>query len=182
MKSTITSKELSPAGMSLLNRRSFLKHSSTALGSMALASLLADDGVLGSPIRPKISPERPYAPRKTHFPARAKQVLLIYCTGAVHQTPRTAAPRERNTEDIPGRERQPHAAAVHVPPARGVRQADQRPAPRAWIPCRRRRLRSLPDQQDQYPWPRRDLHVDRLHPRGFSFHGSLDVLCSWNGK
>jgi hypothetical protein len=85
MKSTITSKELSPAGMSLLNRRSFLKHSSTALGSMALASLLADDGVLGSPIRPKISPERPYAPRKTHFPARAKQVLLIYCTGAVSQ-------------------------------------------------------------------------------------------------
>ena len=77
MKSTITSKELSPAGMSLLNRRSFLKHSSTALGSMALASLLADDGVLGSPIRPKISPERPYAPRKTHFPARAKQVLLM---------------------------------------------------------------------------------------------------------
>ena len=69
--------------MSLLNRRSFLKNSSTALGSMALAGLLADDGLLGTPIRPKIMADQPYASRKTHFPAKAKQVLLIYCTGAV---------------------------------------------------------------------------------------------------
>jgi hypothetical protein len=83
MKPSLQPKELSPAGMSLLNRRSFLKHSSTALGSMALAGLLANDGLLGAPIRPEIIPDRPYAPRKTHFPAKAKQVLLIYCTGAV---------------------------------------------------------------------------------------------------
>jgi len=83
MKPSLQPKELSPAGMSLLNRRSFLKHSSTALGSMALAGLLANDGLLGAPIRPEILPDRPYAPRKTHFPAKAKQVLLIYCTGAV---------------------------------------------------------------------------------------------------
>ncbi len=83
MKPSLQPKELSPAGMSMLNRRSFLKHSSTALGSMALAGLLANDGLLGAPIRPEILPDRPYAPRKTHFPAKAKQVLLIYCTGAV---------------------------------------------------------------------------------------------------
>ena len=74
---------LSPAGTSLLNRRDFLRHSGTAFGGMALAGLLANDGLLGNPIRPEIHPARPYAARKTHFPARAKQVLVIYCTGAV---------------------------------------------------------------------------------------------------
>ena len=83
MNHSYHSHQISPAGMSLLNRRSFLKNSSTALGSMALAGLLADDGLLGTPIRPKIRADQPYAPRKTHFPAKAKQVLLIYCTGAV---------------------------------------------------------------------------------------------------
>ena len=50
---------------------------------MALAGLLADDHLLGSPIRPKINPDRPFSARKTHFPPRAKQALVIYCTGAV---------------------------------------------------------------------------------------------------
>jgi hypothetical protein len=74
---------ISPAGTSLLNRRDFLRHSGTAFGGMALAGLLADEGLLGNPIRPEIHPAHPYAARKTHFPAQAKQVLVIYCTGAV---------------------------------------------------------------------------------------------------
>ena len=74
---------LSPAGTSLLNRRDFLRRSGTAFGGMALAGLLADDHLLGSPIPPKINPDRPFSARKTHFPPRAKQVLVIYCTGAV---------------------------------------------------------------------------------------------------
>jgi len=76
---------LSPAGRSLLDRRSFLSRSATGLGTMALAKLLARDGLLASPApaRPLIDPAQPYAPRDAHFPARAKKVLVVFCSGAV---------------------------------------------------------------------------------------------------
>ncbi len=69
----------------LLNRRHFLNRSVTGLSSMALASLLQDDGLLGneSPIRPAIDPAHPYAPRPPHFAPKAKQVLMIFCSGAL---------------------------------------------------------------------------------------------------
>ena len=70
---------LSPAGNSLLNRRDFLRRSGTAFGGMALASLLADDHLLGNPIRPEINPNRPFSARKTHFPPLAKQVPVRAC-------------------------------------------------------------------------------------------------------
>ncbi|MEC9055321.1 MAG: DUF1501 domain-containing protein, partial [Verrucomicrobiota bacterium] len=35
------------------------------------------------PIRPDIDSDQPYAPRGGHFPAAAKQVLVVYCPGAV---------------------------------------------------------------------------------------------------
>ena len=52
---------------------------------MALADLLKRDGLLASmpPIRPEIAPESPYAPRRTHYPPKARQVLVIFCSGAV---------------------------------------------------------------------------------------------------
>ncbi len=71
----------------LLNRRHFLGHASTGLGSIALLSLLAEQGLLAaddrSPIRPVIPPEAPLAPRPPHFTPRAKRVLVIFCSGAV---------------------------------------------------------------------------------------------------
>lgn len=69
----------------LLHRRDFLQRSVTGLSSIALASLLHDDGLLASegPIRPRISPSNPYAPRDPHFAPKAKQVLLIFCSGAI---------------------------------------------------------------------------------------------------
>jgi hypothetical protein len=78
---------LSHPAYDLLNRRGFLGHTGTALGSMALASLLADDRLLAAqagatPIRPQIDPARPHAPREPHFAPRAKQVLVIFCSGA----------------------------------------------------------------------------------------------------
>lgn len=80
---------LSPEGRRLLNRRGFLSQSGTALGSIALANLLAGDGLLGAtgktPIRPVIDPADPYAPRRSHYPAKAKNVLVIFCAGAVSQ-------------------------------------------------------------------------------------------------
>lgn len=69
----------------LLNRRHFLNRTVTGLSSIALASLLKDNGLLASdsPIRPVIDPAHPYAPRPPHFQPKAKQVLMIFCSGAM---------------------------------------------------------------------------------------------------
>jgi hypothetical protein len=64
----------------LLDRRNFLANAGTGLGGIALASLLAEQKLLGSdPFRP----EAPFAPRKPHFQPKAKRVLTIFCSGAV---------------------------------------------------------------------------------------------------
>lgn len=81
----------------LLDRRHFLNHSISGLGGVALASLLGRDGLLGAgdrtresapgklPIRPAIDASNPHAPRVPHFSPRAKQVLMIFCSGAISQ-------------------------------------------------------------------------------------------------
>lgn len=81
---------LSLWGRHFLNRRGFLSQGSTALGSMALASLLAGDGLLAqddkaSSLQPLIDPARPFAPRPAHFPAKAKNVIVVFCAGGVSQ-------------------------------------------------------------------------------------------------
>src|SRR5882762_7377080 len=78
---------LSNAGRRLLDRRAFLQFAGTGLGGIALATLLSEQGLLASekdrsPIRPTIRPDAPLAARSPHFPARAKRVLLIFCSGA----------------------------------------------------------------------------------------------------
>ena len=83
---TPSSEHLSVAGRHLLDRRRFLSSSSTALGSVALTNLLGLDGLLASPSQgPVIDPAHPYAPRQGHFPAKAKNVVVIFCAGAVSQ-------------------------------------------------------------------------------------------------
>jgi hypothetical protein len=65
-----------------LDRRQFLGDSATLLGSTALATLLGQDGALAdTPIRPAINPARPHASRSAHFPPRARQVVMIFCSG-----------------------------------------------------------------------------------------------------
>jgi hypothetical protein len=76
---------LSNAGRWLLNRRDFLRFGGTGLSGIALLTLLAEQKLLGadkSPIRPQWSPERPNMPRSPHFAPRAKNVLVIFCSGA----------------------------------------------------------------------------------------------------
>ncbi|MCP4170383.1 MAG: DUF1501 domain-containing protein [Fuerstiella sp.] len=73
---------------SFLNRRNFLSHSATGLGSIALASLLEEQRLLAdetAPIRPQINPGRPFAARDSHHAAAAKNVLVIFCSGACSQ-------------------------------------------------------------------------------------------------
>ncbi|MBT5017920.1 MAG: DUF1501 domain-containing protein, partial [Planctomicrobium sp.] len=75
---------LSSAGRQLLSRRDFLSQTGTSLSSIALASLLADDQLLAAK-RPVIDPGQPHAPRQSHFDAKAKNVLVIFCAGACSQ-------------------------------------------------------------------------------------------------
>ncbi len=78
---------ISPLGRGLLNRRDFMRHTGLALGALGLADLLASDDPSAfsgkTPIRPDIDPDNPYAPRPPHFETAAKQVLVIFCPGAV---------------------------------------------------------------------------------------------------
>ena len=72
------------AGRAFSDRRQFLSNGATALGSIALANLLGLDGLLAAQ-GPVIDPARPYAARHPHFPAKAKNVVVIFCAGAVSQ-------------------------------------------------------------------------------------------------
>lgn len=77
---------LSHTGRHLLDRRSFLQLGGTGLGGVALTWLLAEQGLLAAergPLRPTIDPSRPFAPRRPHFDAKAKRILLIFCSGAL---------------------------------------------------------------------------------------------------
>lgn len=79
----------------LLDRRGFLQNASSALSSVALASLLSQDRLLaGEPQENGIGtssssilldPKKPYAPRAGHYEGKAKNVLVIFCAGAVSQ-------------------------------------------------------------------------------------------------
>jgi hypothetical protein len=93
----------------LLDRREFLAHTVSGLGGIALMDLLARNGysATGGPIRPQISPANPNAPREPHFPARAKRVLMIFCSGAVSQLDTFDYKPEllkRHGEPLPGAE------------------------------------------------------------------------------
>lgn len=74
-------------GKHLIDRRSFLCNSSTALSSIAATALLSSDRMLAGQetISPQIDPARPFAARPTHFPAKAKNVIVVFCAGAVSQ-------------------------------------------------------------------------------------------------
>ena len=71
----------------LLDRRNFLRTTGGAFGGLGLAHLLASESAADltgrASIRPQIDPDRPYAPRPSHFPMPAKRVLVVFCPGAV---------------------------------------------------------------------------------------------------
>jgi hypothetical protein len=83
-----SAESLSGPGRRLLDRRHFLTQASSALGSVALTHLLGRDDLLARPGPTAgviIDPARPYAPRGAHFPPQAKNVVVIFCAGAVSQ-------------------------------------------------------------------------------------------------
>ena len=97
---------ISFAGHNMLSRRRFLGNAATGLGSIALADLLARDGLLADD-RPRIDPSRPFAVRSPHRAGPAKRVMMIFCAGACSQLetwdykPELAKRDGRPFKDIP---------------------------------------------------------------------------------
>jgi len=69
------------------HRRDFFADTGRGLAGIALASLLQNDRLLhaAAPLRPQIDPAHPYAARPPHVPAKAKNVIVIFCSGACSQ-------------------------------------------------------------------------------------------------
>src|SRR6516225_2166700 len=64
-----------------ISRRQALKRSAAGFGTLALASLLAED-VKSSPAS---TPAEAIAPRPPHHPARAKRVIFLFMSGGPSQ-------------------------------------------------------------------------------------------------
>jgi len=70
----------------LSSRRQMLQRVGTGLGSIGLASLLADERLLGSPAESADAAARsPLAVKPSHFPARAKRVIHLFMNGGPSQ-------------------------------------------------------------------------------------------------
>lgn len=102
---------LSTAGLRLLDRRNFLASAAGGLPGVALASLLAQEGLLAADEpgvwRPAIDSAAPSHARAPHFPAAAKRVLMIFCSGACSQLDTWDYKPElikRDGQPMPGRE------------------------------------------------------------------------------
>src|SRR5690348_2059671 len=76
-----------------LSRRQLLAKAGGGAGLLALAALLADEGLLSSPTaaadnaagsaaNPRLNP---LAPKKGHFPAQAKNVIWLFMNGGPSQ-------------------------------------------------------------------------------------------------
>ncbi|MCA9061864.1 MAG: DUF1501 domain-containing protein [Planctomycetaceae bacterium] len=75
---------ISQTGLQWLDRRRFLTGAGSGLGAVALSELFRQEQLLATDA-PSIDPARPYASRTSHVPAKAKNVLVIFCAGAVSQ-------------------------------------------------------------------------------------------------
>ncbi|HEU4752374.1 MAG TPA: hypothetical protein VFU47_04625, partial [Armatimonadota bacterium] len=60
-------------------RREFLSRSGFGFGMLALASLLAQEGLLAAEV-PAAAGD-PLAPKKPHFDAKAKSVIFLFMSG-----------------------------------------------------------------------------------------------------
>ncbi|MCP4886881.1 DUF1501 domain-containing protein [Rubripirellula sp.] len=66
------------------NRRSFFTGSSSALAGIALSTLLDTDlQAANPPSESVVDPQNPTAVRPPHFEAKAKNVIVVFCSGAI---------------------------------------------------------------------------------------------------
>ena len=67
-------------------RRHFLHSSALGLGSLGLATLLADDGLLAAPPKPQFEPQTfDTLPKPPHFAPKAKAMISIFLMGGASQ-------------------------------------------------------------------------------------------------
>ena len=66
----------------LLNRRDFLAHSQFGLSGIALASMLSEEKLLADG-SVSFDPTKPFEARSPHFKTPARNVIVIFCAGAV---------------------------------------------------------------------------------------------------
>ena len=69
-----------PESLAASTRRHFFSQCSLGLGSVALASLLGEQGLHAAP-----SPSDPLAPQRPHFPPRIKNVIYLFMAGGPSQ-------------------------------------------------------------------------------------------------
>ncbi|HAA60264.1 MAG TPA: DUF1501 domain-containing protein [Planctomycetaceae bacterium] len=102
------------------SRRLFLQRSGLGFGSLALASLLDQDGLLSEPtVAAESKPRVDLLPRRGHFPARAKSVIMLFQSGAPSQMdlfdPKPALQRQHGKDvgidSLQGRAREPLMAS-----------------------------------------------------------------------
>lgn len=84
MNRPVSNRRSPPCG---IHRRRFLMDSSSGLASIALSAMLADSVVSSPPTASNraIDPANPYAPRPPHFDAKATNVIVVFCSGALSQ-------------------------------------------------------------------------------------------------
>jgi hypothetical protein len=67
------------------SRRDFLRRAGLGFGGLALASMLAEEGLIGGSVArgemPEVDPLRPLARRPPHHPARAKSCVFLFMEG-----------------------------------------------------------------------------------------------------
>jgi len=80
------------------SRRDFLQQASAGFGSLALAALLAGGELPGAQAAEQPRDKGPFAPRPTHFPAKAKSVIYLYMDGGPSQVD-TFDPKPRLTAE-----------------------------------------------------------------------------------
>ncbi len=69
------------------SRRNFLRHAGFGLGSIALASLLKNDGLLAAPVKPPVDGPVRYdlLPKQPHFQPQAKAMISLFMMGGPSQ-------------------------------------------------------------------------------------------------
>src|SRR6185295_19940984 len=65
-----------------LTRRHFFSQCAMGIGSIALASLLNEQNLFGAT---QNKPINPLEPKKSHFPARAKNIIYLFMAGGPSQ-------------------------------------------------------------------------------------------------
>jgi hypothetical protein len=65
----------------LFSRRQWLSQMGTGFGTLGLASVLAESGLLGSNSAQAAAATNPLAPRSPHFAPRAKRVIFLFMNG-----------------------------------------------------------------------------------------------------